>query len=402
MELRDYLAALRGHWRTWVGVTVLGVLLATVVVAVTPRTYTATARVFVAVSPAIPNSGQFVAQRVKSYPDVVESRSVLEPVIDDLRLELTVPELAGMVEASNPADTSQVEISVSDRDPGEAAAIADAVAERVTTVVEDLETPSSGNRPVTLTVTDPAAVPTSPSSPIVTDVLGLGLLAGFFLGLALAVLRSRSDDRLRTPEDVRAAWGADGAEVLTRQAGRRAGTLTARPADVLARRLRLAAEDGPLTAVLTTPGPPGLPAATALAEQVAALLTEGGTSAAVTGPGRTARPGAAAVTLEVADPRSPMRLWRGVAAEGRPLVLVVPAGASTAPELREMRTILTAAGVTAPTLAVVPRTRAPRRAGTADVAGPADVAAPADMAAPAAPAPGPREPTAAGTAWPRR
>ncbi len=389
MELRDYLAALRGHWRTWVGVTLLAVLLAAVVVAVTPRTYTATARVFVAVSPAIPNSGQFVAQRVKSYPDVVVSRSVLGPVIDDLELDLTVPAFADMVEATNPADTSQVEISVSGRDPEEVAALADAVAERVTTVVEDLETPLSGNQPVTLTVTDPAAVPTSPSSPVVTNILGLGLLGGLFLGLALAVLRSRSDDRLRTPEDVRAAWGGDGAEVLTRHRGRRAGSLTARPADVLARRLRLAAEDGPVTAVLTTPGVPGVPTARALAEDIAALLSDRGTSAVLTGPGGAARPGAA-VTLQVADPRSPMRLWRQVAAEGLPLVLVVPAGGSTAPELSEMRTILTAAGVTAPTLAVVPRTRAPRPA------------APAAPAAPVLPAADRRQPAAAEPAWLRR
>ncbi|SHF73784.1 YveK family protein [Geodermatophilus nigrescens] len=395
MELRDYLAALRGHWRTWVGVTVLGVLLATVVVAVTPRTYTASARVFVAVSPSIPNSGQFVAQRVKSYPDVVVSRSVLEPVIDDLELGLTVPELAARVEATNPADTSQVEISVSDRDPEAAAAIADAVAERVTDVVEDLETPSSGNRPVTLTVTDPAAVPTAPSSPAVTNILALGLLGGLFVGLALAVLRSRTDDRLLTAADVRAAWGGDGTEVLTGHRVRRAGALTARPADVLARRLRLAAEDAPVTAVLTSPGLPGVPAARALAGEVAALLTGRGTPTVVTGPGESRPADGARVHLEVADPRAPMRLWRRAADGRQPLVLVIPAGGTTAPELAEMRAILAAAGVTAPTLAVVPRTRTPRAAAPTD-------ARPAVPAAPEAPATGQRQPAAAGSARPRR
>jgi capsular polysaccharide biosynthesis protein len=353
MELRDYLAAVRGHWRTWVGLTLLGVLVAGVAVVVTPTTYTASARVFVSVSPAIPNSAQFVAQRVKSYPDVVVSRTVLEPVVDELGLDLSVAELSGRVTATNPPDTSQVEISVSDRDPESAAAVADAIADRLVTVVEDLETPSSGNRPVQLTVTDPAAVPTSPSSPVVPEVLGLGLLVGLFLGLALAVLRRRSDDRLLTVDDVRTAWGGE-AEVLTRRRDRQAGSLAARPADVLARRLQLAGEDEPVTVVLTTPGLPGMAAVCTLADEVAALLVERGMPAAVVGPDET--PGTPArVRLEVADPRAPMRLWRRAAADGRPPVVVVPAGGTTAAELQELQTILTAAGAGRSTLVVVPR-----------------------------------------------
>jgi capsular polysaccharide biosynthesis protein len=386
MELRDYVAALRGHWRTWVGATLLGVLLAGIAVVATPKTYTASAQVFVSVSPAIPNSAQFVAQRVKTYPDVVVSRTVLEPVVDELGLDLTVARLADRVEATNPPDTSQVQVDVSDRDPELAAAIADAVADRLVTVVEDLETPSSGNRPVQLTVTDPAAVPTSPSSPVVTDVLGLGLLVGLFLGLALAVLRRRSDDRLLTADDARAAWGGD-VEVLTRRRDRRAGGLAARPADVLARRLRLAAEDGQLTLVLTTPGLPGLPAARTLADEVVALLAERGVPAALVGPDEAPGTTPARVRLEVADPRSPMRLWRRVAADGRAPVVVVPAGGTTAAELQELKAILGAAGVGCPTLVVVPHR-------------PAWASRPVSPAAPSVtPA---RQPTAVGAARPPR
>ncbi|MBM7807387.1 capsular polysaccharide biosynthesis protein [Geodermatophilus bullaregiensis] len=359
MELHDYLAALRHQWRVWVGATLLGVVLAVAVVLVAPRTYTASASVFVSVSPSIPNSAQFVAQRVKSYPDVAVSETVLDAVVDDLGLDLTPAELADRVEATNPADTSQVVVAVSDRDPERAAALADAVADRLASVVEDLERPAPGNRPVRLTVTDPATVPTSPSSPVVSNVLVAGLALGLFLGLAVAALRSRADDRLHSAGDVRAAWGdGDGGgavEVLTRYRRRRVGGLTARPADVLARRLVLAAEDAPVTAVLTSPGLAGGPAAAALADEIGAAVEARGTSAAVS---RAQIPGPrplSRVQLEVVDPRAPLRLWRRAAEQGQTVVLVVPSGAVTAAELQEMRDVLAAGGVRRPAVAVVPR-----------------------------------------------
>jgi capsular exopolysaccharide synthesis family protein len=54
----------------------------------------------------------------------------------------------------------------------------------------------------------PASVPTSPSSPNHVKNILLGLMAGIVLGLALAVLRERLDDRLRGRDDMEMATGA--------------------------------------------------------------------------------------------------------------------------------------------------------------------------------------------------
>ncbi|MFW3170532.1 YveK family protein [Geodermatophilus sp. CPCC 206100] len=371
MELRDYVAALRRQWAVWVGATVLGAVLGAVVVTATPSTYEATARVFVSVSPSIPNSAGFVQQRIKSYPDVVASESVLAPVIDDLDLEESLGQLRDRVRATNPADTSQVEITVSGRDPQESADIADAVAEHLTVVVEELETPASGNAPVRLTVTDPAATPTTAVAPVPLFVIGLGLLLGLFLGLAAAVVRSRTDPGVHTSEDVRAAWGAD-VEVLTRQPGRAGRSeLAGSPVTVLARRLELRAEEAPVRAALLCPAAEEVPAIRSLAEELAAELEHRGVDA---GPS-----GGARVHLEVADPLAPARGWRERADRGDTVVLVLPAGRVAAAELREMRTILSAAGIDPLAIALVPRHGgSPAQPDAPAPADPAPVVAPAE------------------------
>src|SRR3954453_19740965 len=207
MELTDYLAALRRHWRTWATVTVAGVLVGLAVTVLLPKTYAATARIFVSVSPSIPNSAQFVDQRVKTYPDVTVSAAVLEPVIRTMQLDESFADLRGRVSADVPLDTSQLEVTVTGRDPRLAAQIANAVARETTSVVEDLETPSSGNKPVRLTVSDPATVPANPVSPVAAYNIGLGLFVGVFVGLAAAIVRSRRDTRVHDAADLRAAWG---------------------------------------------------------------------------------------------------------------------------------------------------------------------------------------------------
>jgi capsular polysaccharide biosynthesis protein len=374
MELTEYLAVLRRHWRIWIGCTVAGVLLALLVLQMTPRTYEATARVFVSASPSISNSAQYVNQRAKSYPAVASSQAVLGPVIERLGLDDTITDLRGRVEADNPPDTSQVQITTSSRDPEEAAAIANAVAEQLAEVVEELETPQSGNRPVTLTVSDPATVPVRPVSPVALYILALGVVAGLFVGLAAAIVRSRLDTRLHSEDDVRRAWGEDEElDILAPRRGRaRRSALTGRAATALARRLELAADDRSLRVAVLSPSPDELRAARALAEDVAVELRGRELPTTVTGPGLAGgalvddRP---QIRLEVTDPLSPLRFWRDVASRYAGVVLVVPRGRVDAAELREVRGILRTAGLEP--LAVVLTARNPRGSEAADERHPA-------------------------------
>ncbi len=363
MELRDYGTALRRYWATWIGLALAGMLVALTVVLVSTPTYQATAQVFVASTGGEGTSGaQFVNQRVTAYPDVARSRTVLGSVIEELGVEESFADLRARVAAVNPPDTSQIDISVSDEDPEEAAAIADAVAQEFGFAVELLERTRDGESPVDLTVTDPATVPTSPVFPQPVPLLLLGLVVGLALGAAAAVVRSRTDTRLYTEDDVRSAWGA-GAEDLpvhAPSAGRRG---RGRPATLLARRLEPLAERQPLRVVAVTAAPDDESAAHRVIDEVAAELTAWGVSATSGRPVRDIRAAAGntGVRLAVSPPPGPLREWRRLAVEYDGIVLALRAGRIDGAVLREIRTVLTAADVRLLAVVLVSRRRAARR-----------------------------------------
>jgi capsular polysaccharide biosynthesis protein len=383
MELRDYGVALRRHWGIGVSVALACLLAAVVVVLATPATYRATAQVFVASTGEGTSGSQFVNQRVTSYPDVARSRAVLDPVIRSLGLDESFADLRERVEATNPLETSQIDIAVTGRDAAEAARVADAVAEEFGTVVEQLERPAGAASPVDLTVTNPATVPTSPASPQTGLLLALGLVVGLALGAAAAVARARLDGRLHSAEDVRAAWqGADDVPVVARPSGRaRRSALAGDPVAVLARRLAARAEDRPVSVALVSPSPDLVP--WSLAEELAGRLRATGLSTAVVDPaGNDTGDAAARVRLSVVSPLLALQDWRRLTPT-TDVVVAVGRGKAQRVDLAELGTILTGAGIR-PLALVLTRIR------SGGATPPRVVRPEATPARPAAPVPTPR------------
>ena len=89
MTFAEYVLVLQRRWRVWGAGLAAGLLVAVVVIALSPTRYTATAMSFVTVAERVDSSGQseifqgsqFAVQRVKSYAPLVKSPEVLEPVI---------------------------------------------------------------------------------------------------------------------------------------------------------------------------------------------------------------------------------------------------------------------------------------------------------------------------------
>lgn len=101
-----------------------------------------------------------------------------------------------------------IEIDVVDGSPARAAAITNAVASSLGTVVQKLETPAGmAQSPVKVATVAGASVPTSPSSPNVPRNLALGLIVGLLVGVGIAVGRERLDSRVRDPEAVQEQTG---------------------------------------------------------------------------------------------------------------------------------------------------------------------------------------------------
>lgn len=209
MDLHDYIRAIRRSWILVVAVTLTGIILGGLAATLTRPTYTAETELFV----AIQNSGSvqelqqgnsFSQARVQSYVETVESPIVLQPAIDALGLPTTAKELASRVQATSDLNTVLISISVNDASPVQAAALAEAIADSLVRVVDELEKPRTGGvSPVSLSVITPATAPLAPSAPNSRLNLVLGLMVGLGLGFGAAILRSKMDNRIRSEEDLR-------------------------------------------------------------------------------------------------------------------------------------------------------------------------------------------------------
>lgn len=208
MELKDYAQALRERWRLFLACTLLGVLLASVITLMTPKTYEARTELFVAPqggssASELTQGSDFVLDRVKSYVQVIDSDVVLSAVIQDLGLDDGVADLSERVTATVLEETVVVVITVTSDTPEEAAEVADSVAAEFVDIVPSLE-PSRADDTgiVKVTITDPARLPLGPVSPQPILNLALGLLVGLAAGIAGAVARATLDRRVKQERDV--------------------------------------------------------------------------------------------------------------------------------------------------------------------------------------------------------
>ena len=207
VDLRDYLDILRARWRLITITTLLGVIAAAVASMLATPMYTATATTFVSVNGGDETvgtalQGQLFAQdRVKSYVDVVTADGVMQAVSDDLGLNLSPSQLGAKISVNNPIDTVNLEISATDPNATLAQSIANSAAEALGEQVTKLEQPEGGGPPlVTITTTQPAPLPSSPSSPRTMINLALGFLVGLAIGVGAAVLLETLDTRIKSIE----------------------------------------------------------------------------------------------------------------------------------------------------------------------------------------------------------
>ena len=125
-------------------------------------TYTATSRVYL-----LPRENESISQTelligtqmTNDAAELAKSKSVLEPVIRDLKLKMSYDSLSKSVSVDNPADTRLIDISVRNHDPQTAADISNALANSLCDQVAII---MKTDRP---TIAESAASPDKPSAP---------------------------------------------------------------------------------------------------------------------------------------------------------------------------------------------------------------------------------------------
>jgi capsular exopolysaccharide synthesis family protein len=211
MTPREYLDLFRERWRAMLAGLLLGVAVAVGVVQLSTPQYASTVTLFVSAGTSTDASAaldrnQLSVQRMQTYVQLATSEGIARDVAQSLDLDLTGDELVDKIVASAEPDTVLLTVTVTDADPTLAADIANVLADRFISSVDELEQPSaaqpeppvvaapgapvvSGDPVVSATVFEEATPSASPVSPRPLLTIALGALLGLLAGTALAVLR---------------------------------------------------------------------------------------------------------------------------------------------------------------------------------------------------------------------
>lgn len=202
--------ALTKLWAIVVATTILGSGIAYVDSASTTPVYSSTSTLSFSISQGttaadLANGSTYMQAQMLTYAQLATSSAVLQPVIDNLSLQMRVPELRSSIVATIPQNTLilKIQVSVSDREL--AADLANAIGHSVSTVVgETSPKPTSGEAPrIVATVVDEALVPKHQSAPDKKSDTIMGGMAGLVIGLLIVLVRAMTETRILNEEELR-------------------------------------------------------------------------------------------------------------------------------------------------------------------------------------------------------
>lgn len=201
IDLLELFMGLLAHWTLIAATAVVGAVLMALYTffLVTPM-YKATATIYVVSrNDSVLNFSdlQVGSELTSDYIKVFEMWEVHEKVISNLDLDYTYTDMASMLSVTNTSDTRMLDITVTNPDPEEAAAIANEYADvGAKYISEKMKTDEP-------TLMSSARVPENPFSPNKAKNILLGFVVGFVLASAVVVLRTMLDDTYKTAEDIR-------------------------------------------------------------------------------------------------------------------------------------------------------------------------------------------------------
>lgn len=218
MELRAYLEIFRRRW--WL-VLLLPLVAGGAAFGVSQQltpVYQATATILVNQTQeqgVVQYNDVLTSERLtNTYAELVKRRTVLNTVVDERNLPLTASGLSEKIDVSIVRNTQLLRISVRDTDPEQAALLSNSVAQAF---IRD--NANQLGRPGTVTITDEAAVPSSPTSPNVQLNTILGVMLGLMLAGCVVVVLEYLDDTIKTPEGIERTTGLPTLGLVTRFAG---------------------------------------------------------------------------------------------------------------------------------------------------------------------------------------
>lgn len=238
MDFRSLLRIIASRWKLVLVATVACVAGALVLTMVQTKSYQASSTILVSVSGAATVNDAYAAtqaaqQRLSSYAEIAGGRTVAQRAIDQLGVPLSAEQLMASTKVSYTPESTLFHLTVTDADPQRAAALASAMARQFAEMIPSVDSgirlsntpapasptarpadPDPDSQPVVsakATVVEQPTVPEYPVSPVPSRNVVLGLLAGLFLGMAIALVREATDRTVRGREKL---TGSSGLPVL--------------------------------------------------------------------------------------------------------------------------------------------------------------------------------------------
>lgn len=131
-----------------------------------------------------------------TYGKIITSRTVLNEVIKDLKLDMEYGELSKSVNVSAVSDTQIISITVQDTNPKKAMDIANAIPKIFTEEAKRI-TKANG-----VEVIDTAVLPQSPIKPNKVMNVAIATVLGLMIGLFVVFLLEYMDTKIKKPEDI--------------------------------------------------------------------------------------------------------------------------------------------------------------------------------------------------------
>lgn len=202
--------ALKRLWVLIVGAALIGAGGAYALSTSTTPTYESTSTLAFSLSQGttaadLANGSTYAQNQMLTFAQLATSSAVLQPVIDDLGLDLTVQSLKRSIVVTIPQNTLILKIRVSALSGEEAAELANAIADSLTTVVHSVSPkPTTGESPnIDASLVDTAVVPRYQASPNKTREAILGGVAGLIVGMLIALVMALLDPKVRNEDSLR-------------------------------------------------------------------------------------------------------------------------------------------------------------------------------------------------------
>lgn len=200
IDLREIFFALLANWKSiFMAFLVGAVLLGAYHSFLLQRSYQADAKIYITNTDSLISFSdlQLSAALTEDYANIINSRTVLNRVIDDLQLDLDYEELRELVEVENPDSTHIIHILVTCNDFVLSRNIANAL---LNVGIEQIYQIIGTGEPTVIDYSEAEAV--KDVTPGLLRFLVIGGVVGAFVICALLVVRLLTNTTMRSEEDV--------------------------------------------------------------------------------------------------------------------------------------------------------------------------------------------------------